>query len=133
MVRVITANESSLPSASTTVPAKVLTPLRLPVLARTTPAASPAPEPAPKRLPSVPVNPAIGRPVSTGRSSGCSGEAASASSFTRTAGGIALPGWRPLPSLSTTPVNGTPRAARVWVTAAAAPWKLAGLWAASAT
>ncbi len=131
-VRVMTAKARRRPSASTTVPARVLTPLRVPVLARISPAASAAPDPEPYRLPRVPVNPATGRPVSTGRRAGCCSEAARESSRTRTAGGIALRGFRPLPSLRTTSAIGTPSLVSSWVTAAAAPSKPAGWWAARA-
>lgn len=78
------------------------------------------------------MKPAIGSPVSTGRSSGWSAEAAVVSTLTRVVGGIRLAVLSPLPSLSTTPVVGTPSLASSWVTALAAPSKLAGWCAAIA-
>src|SRR5664280_3915170 len=58
---------NSRPSASTTTPASALTSSRVPVLARTTPAAG-ADGPVRNRSASVPAKPATGRPVSSGLS-----------------------------------------------------------------
>src|SRR2546430_1865549 len=65
----IIANASSRPSASTTRPASVVVPLRLPVLARTTPA--PALSGPAYRLASVPDQAATGMPVYTGHRFAC--------------------------------------------------------------
>ncbi len=75
---VMKAKASSRPSASTTVPARVLTPVRVPVLAWTSRRAGGSPGPRGVRAMAnrslrVPVKPATGRPVRTGRSSGWPG------------------------------------------------------------
>ena len=60
------AKASSRPSASTTVPARVETPMSVPVLARTNPAAGRV-SGSTKRSAKVPVSPAMGRPSTTGQ------------------------------------------------------------------
>ena len=96
-----------MPSLATTMPASELTPVNVPVFARTTPAL-PAAEGDSNRSPSVPVKPATGRPVSTVRSSGCSGSAATASVAASADAGTALLRASPLPSVTTAAETSTP-------------------------
>ena len=105
------AKASSRPSASTTMPARALTPVRVPVLARTTPA------PGARRAVVEPVRERAGEAAD--RQAGEHRRAARGGStrrpwraaVARVCGGIRSARARPLPSYSRTPATGTPRPA----------------------
>src|SRR6516165_1894110 len=127
------ANASSRPLASLTIPARLTTCVRLPVLACTVPSA------AGPKLPntlwpraSVPEKPATGIPVTAARSAAWRPSPASRTSRASASGEIRSSGERPLPSTRWMPLP-TPSRAAVAVTAAAAPANEAGRPVRSAT
>ena len=91
-------------------PARLLVPRRVPVLARTCPRA--AGVVSAKRYSSDPVKPATGSPVSTGRSVGWSADAAALSTPSRVSGGSTLSRDSPLPSYQSAPPTGTSSSVR---------------------